>query len=74
VYRLAGGAEREDAAAFSGNPEIRFECTVISNIYTGGLPPVEAASLIVERCQEILTHRAAGNRLEARLEQRRAGG
>jgi ethanolamine ammonia-lyase large subunit len=45
----------------------RFEYTVISNIYSGGLPPAEAAGVIVEKAAEILNHQAAGNRLEALL-------
>src|SRR5262249_22074261 len=45
----------------------RFEYTVISNIYSGGLPPAEAAAQIVEKCGEILELRAAGNRREALL-------
>lgn len=46
----------------------RFEYTVISNIYSGGLPPAEAAAAIVERAGQIMRLRAAGNRLEALLE------
>jgi ethanolamine ammonia-lyase large subunit len=42
----------------------RFEYTVISNIYSGGLPPAEAGGVLAERIEQILTHRAAGNRLE----------
>ncbi len=45
----------------------RFEYSVISNIYTAGLPPAEAASVVVEKVQAILRHRAAGNRLESIL-------
>jgi ethanolamine ammonia-lyase large subunit len=45
----------------------RFEYTVISNIYSGGLPPAEAGAVIVDKVREILTHRAAGNRLETLL-------
>jgi ethanolamine ammonia-lyase large subunit len=45
----------------------RFEYTVISNIYSAGLPAAEAASVIVERVEQILKHQAAGNRLEALL-------
>ncbi|MEZ5445410.1 MAG: hypothetical protein R3F45_06500 [Gammaproteobacteria bacterium] len=62
--RLADGPVQAEAARFSGNPQIRCEYTVISNIYAGGLPPVEAGSPIAERVLEILRHRAAGNRLE----------
>ena len=40
---------------------------MISNIYSAGLPPVEAAAQIVERVDRILRHSAAGNRLEGLL-------
>jgi ethanolamine ammonia-lyase large subunit len=66
VYRLADENAQREAARFSGNPAIRFEYTVISNIYSGGgIPPAEAASVIVEKVGQILAHLAAGNRLEA---------
>ncbi len=67
VYRLGTGDVQEKAAAFSHNAGIRFEYTVISNIYSAGLPPIEAASLIVEKVSQILEYQAAGNRLEALL-------
>src|SRR5262249_2161079 len=67
VYRLTDPEAQRQAAEFSGNPNVRFEYTVISNIYEGGLPPAEAAGVIVEKLGEILKHRAAGNRLEAIL-------
>jgi ethanolamine ammonia-lyase large subunit len=67
AYRLADAPVQAEAARFSGNPQIRYEYTVISNIYAGGLPPVEAGSLIAERVLEILQYRAAGNRLESLL-------
>jgi ethanolamine ammonia-lyase large subunit len=55
-----------DARAFSGNASIRFEYTVLSNIYAGGgLPPVEAAAVIVDKVTKILERKAAGNRLDA---------
>jgi ethanolamine ammonia-lyase large subunit len=60
VYRLTS---QECARA----EQPRFEYTVISNIYAGGLPPAEAAAVIVEKASEILEHQAAGNRLEALL-------
>ena len=52
-----------------GEPEaLPFEYTVISNIYAdGGLPPAEAAAVIIDKVTQILTHGAAGNRLEARI-------
>ena len=69
VYQLLTEEERAAAATFSGNPGIRFEYAVLSNIYGGGgLPPLEAGSVIAERAEEILTHRAAGNRLEALID------
>jgi ethanolamine ammonia-lyase large subunit len=45
----------------------RYEYTVISNIYSGGLPPADAGAQIAERAREILTYKAAGNRLETIL-------
>lgn len=71
VYRA--GSERDGAAEAGGGGEaapggeVRFETTVISNIYEQGLPPAEAGALIVERVASILAHGAAGNRLEALL-------
>ena len=59
--------EGRQAAQFGGNPAVRFEYTVISNIYAGGLPPAEAAGVIIEKVGAIVAHRAAGNRLEALL-------
>jgi ethanolamine ammonia-lyase large subunit len=65
VYQLLDAEARQAAAQFSGHPDIRFEYMVISNIREGGLPPVEAGSLIVETIGRILNYRAAGNRLES---------
>jgi len=65
VFRLYDGEDQKKAAKFSGSPSIGFEYTVLSNIYDGGVPPAEAASIIAERAWEILKHRAAGNRLES---------
>ncbi|MCE9634028.1 MAG: ethanolamine ammonia-lyase, partial [Methylophilales bacterium] len=45
-------------------PNQGYEYTVISNIYKGGLPPIEGGSVIVEKVRAILHHQAAGNRLE----------
>jgi ethanolamine ammonia-lyase large subunit len=67
VYRLSDGPIKARAAAFSKNPDIRFETTVISNIYPEGLPPIEAGSVVAERALSILSREAAGNRLEALL-------
>ncbi len=66
VYRLPEEA-RHEAALASGNADIRHEVTVISNIYSAGLPPVEAAATILEKVVQILGSRAAGNRLEQLL-------
>jgi ethanolamine ammonia-lyase large subunit len=49
----------------------KFEYTVVSNIHAAGLPPLEAAGVIAEKVFQILTLRAAGNRLEALLDQAR---
>jgi ethanolamine ammonia-lyase small subunit len=67
AYRLSDESERLAAAQFSGNAQVRFEYTVISNIYARGLPPLEAAAVIVEKTGQILACRAAGNRLEGLL-------
>jgi ethanolamine ammonia-lyase small subunit len=67
VYRLSDGAVKQQAAAFSHNPAIRFEYSLVSNIYSAGMPPVEAASVIVEKVTQILNHQAAGNRLESMI-------
>jgi ethanolamine ammonia-lyase large subunit len=69
VYRVPA-ASRAEATRASGNAEISHEVTVISNIYSAGLPPVEAAAQIVETAERILHHRAAGNRLETLLNAR----
>jgi ethanolamine ammonia-lyase large subunit len=67
VYQLLDAAARQPATQFSKNPNIRFEYTVVSNIYSGGLPAVEAGAVLVERACQILEHHAAGNRLESLL-------
>ena len=68
AYRLCDATTQKTAAVFSGNLEICYEYSVLSNIYTGGLPPVEAGSVIAEKAFEILQHNAAGNRLESLLQ------
>lgn len=67
VYRLGDPVAQEEAARFSGNAGVRFEYTVISNIYSGGLPPAEAGGVIGEKICDIVAHKAAGNRLEDSL-------
>jgi ethanolamine ammonia-lyase large subunit len=69
AYRLDDDG-RKAAAAFSGNPDVRYEYTVISNIYSGGLKPADAAVQIAERVNQILTTKAAGNRLERAIHDR----
>jgi ethanolamine ammonia-lyase large subunit len=66
VYRITDPVIKTEAATFSGNRDIRFEYTVISNIYSRGLPPLEAGAVIVEKAIEILAAKAAGNRLTAK--------
>jgi ethanolamine ammonia-lyase large subunit len=56
---------QKTAAQFSGNATIKYEYSVISNIYAGGLLPIEAGSVIAEKAFDILQHKAAGNRLES---------
>ena len=67
VYQLLDEGVQKRAAAFSGHPDIRFEYTLITNIYRDGLPATEAGSLITEKAFRILEHKAAGNRLESLL-------
>jgi len=64
---------RHQAAEYSGHPDIRYEYTLISNIYPGGLPAIEAGSVVVEKTIQILTHQAAGNRLEDILQAKTPG-
>ena len=73
MYRLADPSVQAAAARYSGSRDIRFESTVISNIYSGGLPPLEAGGVIVERVKEIVSHQAAGNRLESLLKSNAVG-
>ena len=70
AYRLPDAESRQAAQAFSGNPHVAYEYTVISNIYQGGLAPDEAGRLIAERAKQILSHKAAGNRLERTISDR----
>ncbi len=69
AYRLSDAATQNLAATFSGNSQIKYEYSVLSNIYSGGLPPIEAGSVIAEKIFDILQHKAAGNRLENLLQQ-----
>jgi len=65
AYQLLDAIAQKEAARFSNHAEIKFEYSVISNIYAGGLPATEAGGVIVEKASDILEHRAAGNRLES---------
>ncbi len=72
VYRrddAPGGTSAPDPAS----RQAAYEYTVISNIHQSGLPPLEAAGVIAEKVFQILTLRAAGQRLEALLEATRGG-
>ena len=71
AYRLNDDATRSAANAFSGLDDVRYEYTVISNIYNEGMPPAEAGAQIAERVRQILANRAAGNRLEQALQKAR---
>jgi ethanolamine ammonia-lyase large subunit len=64
VYRLEDPGVRKQAVEYSMSKDIRFEYALISNIYAGGLPPIEAGSVVAEKSIQILTRKAAGNRLE----------
>jgi ethanolamine ammonia-lyase large subunit len=68
AYRLNDKATQKSAATFSGNATMQYEYSVLSNIYAGGLPPIEAGSVIAEKVFEILKYKAAGNRLENLLQ------
>jgi len=65
VYRLRDPAVQQAAARFAHSPNIRFEYSVLSNIHQGGLPPLEAGAVLLEKIHNILRHQAAGNRLTA---------
>ena len=68
AYRLNNIVAQQSAAIFSGNGAMQYEYSVLSNIYAGGLPPIEAGSVIAEKVFEILKFKAAGNRLESLLQ------
>ena len=68
AYRLNDKATQQSAATFSCNGAMQYEYSVLSNIYSGGLPPIEAGSVIAEKVFEILKFKAAGNRLESLLQ------
>ena len=68
AYRLTNPEVQRQAAEFSGNPRIRYEYTVLSNIHSGALPAVEAGSVVARKAIEILDRQAAGNRLESLLQ------
>lgn len=64
-YHITDEQTRQAAIKFSGNADIQYEITMVSNIYSAGLPPLEAASVIVERVMDMHRLKAGGNRLES---------
>jgi ethanolamine ammonia-lyase large subunit len=64
VLKLKDEKARKAAAIYSEHEKIRYEYTLITNIYQGGLPPIEGGSVVAEKVMEILENQAAGNRLE----------
>jgi ethanolamine ammonia-lyase large subunit len=64
VYRRPEGSVGDPG---SSAPQAAYEYTVISNIHKAGLPPLEGAGVIAEKVFQILSLRAAGNRLESLL-------
>jgi len=64
VLKLKDATAQKQAARYSDVPDIGYEYTLITNIYQGGLPPVEGGSVVAEKAMEILQYQAAGNRLE----------
>ncbi len=67
VYQLDGAKTRQMAEEFNDGADTEFEYTMVSNIYHGGIAPMEAGSLLAERAIQILDNKAAGNRLNAIL-------
>jgi ethanolamine ammonia-lyase large subunit len=64
VLKLKDQQAQKKAADYSEHHKIAYEYTLITNIYQGGLPPIEGGSVVAEKVMEILHHQAAGNRLE----------
>jgi len=54
VYRLNDAEAQKQAIEYSGNEGICYEYTLISNIYTGGLPALEAGSVIAKKLSKLL--------------------
>ncbi len=73
AYKLNDPHVQKRAAAYSQSPAIGYEYSLITNIYAGGLPSVEAGSVVAEKAIEIMTYKAAGNRLEDILKGQIAG-
>jgi ethanolamine ammonia-lyase large subunit len=67
VLKLKDSDAQKKAAIYSQVSDIGYEYTLITNIYHGGLPPVEGGSVVAEKAMEILKYQAAGNRLETIL-------
>ena len=64
VFRRENGPAETPSASPA---KAAYEYTVISNIHEAGLPPLEGAGVIAEKVFQILSLRAAGNRLESLL-------
>ncbi|MBU6529175.1 ethanolamine ammonia-lyase (plasmid) [Methylocystis sp. MJC1] len=68
AYRVSG------EETMVGNAASRYEYTVVSNIYEMGTPPAQAAAMIAERVEQMMTHRAGGNRLGNLLQKAETAG
>ncbi|MGJ0506808.1 MAG: ethanolamine ammonia-lyase subunit EutB [Methylocystis sp.] len=68
AYRVTEPSESAQSAPRGGNAPVRYEYSVLSNIYEQGAPPEEAARMVAEKARQILRHQAAGNRLESLLQ------
>ena len=71
AYLVYRGLRESTRTASSGasEPSGTFEYSIISNIHSGGLPPLEGGATVVSKAFQILTLQAAGNRLEQLLGQ-----
>jgi ethanolamine ammonia-lyase large subunit len=71
AYRITD--ETTGATSPTSNAGGRYEYTVLSNIYDLGTPPAQAAVLIAEKIRQMISHKAAGNRLEELLQTTKVG-
>ena len=70
VLKLKDETARKKAIQYSDLETIQYEYSLVTNIYQGGLPPVEGGSVVAEKAMAILEHQAAGNRLEDLLKEK----